>query len=462
MQDLVILLDDGVTQNTYPSSVDVNLGSGYLQKTHSIAFETGSDVTTAQMIYEQGGRDRGLNMLIDNGKLYAAVWNHLEEAWGYKELSVDVTTDTKYTATLVMDGVMPADGTATLYLDGVEVDTIGGVGQLYMHGNGIGIGNISENSEIHDVLLTTSTPFLGSIEKVVQYNAALAGTMLDDLHAYLAYEWTDASGAGANIVSITSNIPDILDPSVETFSSYSDQDTSGIAAVTTTSSVLLDGNSWKKMALSFAVTPDTVLEFDFSSTQEGEIHGIGIDNNNAHQTSQLFELYGTQDWGNTDFETYDGSGAVTHFKIDIGSYFAPGVYSYLTFANDNDTQPAIGNSLFENIRIYDEVDPVFDSVYTGVSGEDVFKLEEMPNTSRVYKIENFNSVEDVLDLSSLLDPITSAIMDFVQITDDGADSFVAVDRDGGGDNFVAIATLTGVTGLTDEDALEAAGVLIAA
>ncbi|BBA34498.1 hemolysin-type calcium-binding region [Methylocaldum marinum] len=129
---------------------------------------------------------------------------------------------------------------------------------------------------------------------------------------------------------------------------------------------------------------------------------------------------------------------------------------------NNDDADATGSSSYRNLRIYEEADPLFDSVYAGTSGENVFTFDEMPNTSRVYKIENFNGVEDVLDLSSLLDPITSAITDFVQITDDGTDSFVAVDTDGGGDSFVQIAMLTGVTGLTDEEALEAGGNLIAA
>lgn len=52
--------------------------------------------------------------------------------------------------------------------------------------------------------------------------------------------------------------------------------------------------------------------------------------------------------------------------------------------------------------------------------------------------------------------------DFVEITDNGTDSFVAVDTDGGADNFVQILKLESVTGLTDEAALVTNGNLIAA
>lgn len=75
------------------------------------------------------------------------------------------------------------------------------------------------------------------------------------------------------------------------------------------------------------------------------------------------------------------------------------------------------------------------------------------------------SDNDAIDISSILnqyDPITDAITDFVQITDNGTDSFLAVDRDGSGSiyGFDQIANLSNVTGLTDEAALEAAGNLI--
>ncbi|PTN12512.1 cadherin-like domain-containing protein [Nitrosomonas aestuarii] len=67
---------------------------------------------------------------------------------------------------------------------------------------------------------------------------------------------------------------------------------------------------------------------------------------------------------------------------------------------------------------------------------------------------------DVSDLISAYDPLSDAINDFVQITDNGANSTLSVDVDGGGDSFVQIASLAGVTGLTNEEALETSGILI--
>ena len=41
----------------------------------------------------------------------------------------------------------------------------------------------------------------------------------------------------------------------------------------------LTGNSWKKLNVPYDVTPNTVIEFDFQSSLEGEIQAIGFDTN---------------------------------------------------------------------------------------------------------------------------------------------------------------------------------------
>ncbi|MES9822807.1 MAG: LamG-like jellyroll fold domain-containing protein [Candidatus Thiodiazotropha endolucinida] len=102
----------------------------------------------------------------------------------------------------------------------------------------------------------------------------------------------------------------------------------------------------------------------------------------------------------------------------------------------------------------------------GGLGADRFVFESASAFNDVDVIDDFsvadNDAIDISDLLSAYDPLADAITDFVRITDDGIDSTLAVDADGGADNFVAVATLTGVTGLTDEAALETSGHLIAA
>ena len=60
------------------------------------------------------------------------------------------------------------------------------------------------------------------------------------------------------------------------------------------------------------------------------------------------------------------------------------------------------------------------------------------------------------------DPLTSLITNFVEITTSGANSLLKVDRDGTGSAYTwtQIATIEGVTGMTDEAAQASAGRLV--
>ncbi len=104
-----------------------------------------------------------------------------------------------------------------------------------------------------------------------------------------------------------------------------------------------------------------------------------------------------------------------------------------------------------------------DDLYGG-SGADTFFFDGVSAFNNIDEVYDFSLAEnDKLDLSDVLqgyDALTDVITDFVQITDDGTDSFVSVDADGGADSFVQIATLLNTTGLTDEQTLETNGVLI--
>lgn len=102
----------------------------------------------------------------------------------------------------------------------------------------------------------------------------------------------------------------------------------------------------------------------------------------------------------------------------------------------------------------------------GGAGADTFLFDGMTAIGNIDKINDFNmSQGDKIDIVDVLspayfDPLTQALTDFVRITDDGVNSTLSVDVDGGADNFVAIATIYGVTGITDEDALVTSGNLV--
>ncbi len=108
-----------------------------------------------------------------------------------------------------------------------------------------------------------------------------------------------------------------------------------------------------------------------------------------------------------------------------------------------------------------------DTLYGG-DGLDVFLFENASAFNNIDVVNNFDSVVgDALDISDILttagyNPVADAITDYVEVTDSGANSVVKVDTTGSA-SFGAgtqIATITGVTGLTDEAQLETDGNLI--
>ncbi|MCP4440958.1 MAG: T9SS type A sorting domain-containing protein [Aureispira sp.] len=116
--------------------------------------------------------------------------------------------------------------------------------------------------------------------------------------------------------------------------------------------VVLTGNSWKAIDYNYTVTANTVIEFEFGSTTQGEIHGIGFDNDNAISSDKTFRLYGTQSWGLANYDDYATSaGSWKAYAIPVGQFYT-GTFSKLFFANDDDANKA-GNSYFRNIKIYE-------------------------------------------------------------------------------------------------------------
>ena len=145
-----------------------------------------------------------------------------------------------------------------------------------------------------------------------------------------------------------------------------DQDVTGTAVIEDDGATLhLTGNVWKCIAYPYTITPGTVLEFDFQSSVQGEEHAIGMDADLAYQQDNRFKLYGTQTSGTNllDFNDYTSYAPDTHhYVIPIGQYYT-GSKLYLLFVNDHDVASPTAESVFSNVRIYDEYRVVDDFDY---------------------------------------------------------------------------------------------------
>ncbi len=105
--------------------------------------------------------------------------------------------------------------------------------------------------------------------------------------------------------------------------------------------------------------------------------------------------------------------------------------------------------------------------FLGGNGADTFGFLQSSAFNAVDTIYDFNLTDgDKINIADVLqdyDPLSDLITDFVEITTSGSNSLLKIDVDGtaGGSNFVQIATIVGVTSLTDVSALETSGTLIA-
>ncbi|MEL6670813.1 MAG: T9SS type A sorting domain-containing protein, partial [Bacteroidota bacterium] len=115
--------------------------------------------------------------------------------------------------------------------------------------------------------------------------------------------------------------------------------------------LFIQNNAWKAINLPYTVTANTVIEFDFRSTTQGEIHGVAFDNDLGISSNRTFKVHGTQNWGITNYDNYSGS-AWTTYTIPVGTFYT-GSSTYLAFIADHDGGAQNGNSYFRNVKVYE-------------------------------------------------------------------------------------------------------------
>ncbi len=175
------------------------------------------------------------------------------------------------------------------------------------------------------------------------------------------FSYTVTSGGTSETGTVTVTVQPVIQQSSLNFNDYAigsyagSQDVSGIANVEDSGATLhLTGNSWKQIAFPYQVTADTILEFDFRSPAQGEVHGIGFDNDLGLSEGYFFKLYGTQAWGNPAFNNYASSVPDSkHYQIPVGQYYT-GSFAYLFFGNDHDVANPTAEGYFSNVRVYED------------------------------------------------------------------------------------------------------------
>lgn len=213
-------------------------------------------------------------------------------------------------------------------------------------------------------------------------NAAEAGIeaamrILDQAEAYLTdVEQQFMAGEIEITEIIDTSLPD--NATAVTFTNPADlltyagaQDGVGVVTIQNGGAgVTLDGNLWKRRLINYTITANTIIQFDFRSTNQPEIAGFGFDNDtNFMNTNHNFFLYGSQTSGvswrvPTPTYEYDGSGDWVHVEIPVGTFFT-GTFSHLTFINDDDGPGDDGESMYDNIILSEGPLEENDTIKTG-------------------------------------------------------------------------------------------------
>lgn len=187
---------DGSSALHIANSEGLNLAPFYTEKTITIVFRTSDDVSSPQVIYEQGASARGLNFIIMNEKLYLNPFNisdndfGLTTPWQNQHLETRISPNTTYVARLVLDSI--GKYTAA-YINGVLVGEKYAAGRLFRHAGKIGLGAIRgrSRSPFGELIKSGDAPFKGTIGMVISQNEVIDDIIANQNDEYLLRRFTE-------------------------------------------------------------------------------------------------------------------------------------------------------------------------------------------------------------------------------------------------------------------------------
>lgn len=133
-------------------------------------FETGSNITSRQVVFEAGGVRSGFNVYVYNNRLYMGIWNQTQRRYFYQACS----TNTKYLVSIERSGT-----SVRVSVNGVPAVTIAAFSNFTAEAaNTInGIGGSYNGTRYMDNVSSTSTithRFTGKIAEILCYNSCNA------------------------------------------------------------------------------------------------------------------------------------------------------------------------------------------------------------------------------------------------------------------------------------------------
>ena len=189
---------DGFTSRlNVPDSNLINTGGPFLERSVSFWFNA-EDVDTdfEQVLWDEGGRTRGMNVYLREGELWYGIWNRANDdngvstpwesgvddlAGGNLYVSTPVESETDYHVAFVYKGDDAGKtGTMKAYLNGELVGEETGGGLFFAHGDDNAIGGMRQNSYYDNDggSGTDDNYFFGRIDEFAIFNRALSGDLV--------------------------------------------------------------------------------------------------------------------------------------------------------------------------------------------------------------------------------------------------------------------------------------------
>lgn len=194
MNGHAVLRFDGTNDfMTMPDQSDLNSSGPVSERSFFLVIRTSNDISNRQVIYEEGGTIRGLNIYIYNGKLYYGGYNLYNDGddapWGFKYVSTSISKNTNYILSMIYDGSTDnsTSGHILGYLNGKLMGEATSVGQLYAHSSNIGLGSTQDDSYFETGKKTGDGEYWdGDLASFIMYNYALDSAERGILENHLA------------------------------------------------------------------------------------------------------------------------------------------------------------------------------------------------------------------------------------------------------------------------------------
>ncbi len=168
------------------------------QRTLVTAIKTDSDISSRQVIYEEGGTVRGINIYIESNKLHCGFWNVNDDGDGaqaYTEVSEPIDVNKGYVITYVFDyshftGRNSADGTIECYVNGLSIGQVSTTSRLHAHSGDIGLGAMNDGSYFSNGKVSGDQYyFRGVIYEFLMYNSSHDQDDIEKVDRVLQAKW---------------------------------------------------------------------------------------------------------------------------------------------------------------------------------------------------------------------------------------------------------------------------------